>query len=128
MTFSFFFLSSKIDGLHVAGVMGFVSVVCFDDNVFDTNGMGGSGSRWKRSMAFCCPLFSVHLFLVDLDTKYSTWSSLNFISFSPVPSLLLYQSTIHPIRQSPVLKFVLLHLISSDDRLLRAAVEIDIDQ
>jgi hypothetical protein len=51
-----------------------------------------------------------------------------FISFSPVPSLLLSQSTIHPIRQSPVLKFVLLHLISSDDRLLPAAVEIDIDQ
>jgi hypothetical protein len=64
-----FTLLSKIDRLHVTGVVGF----CFDDNVFDTNGLGGFGLRWKRSMAFGCPFNVLFLFLhVDLDPKYSS--------------------------------------------------------
>jgi hypothetical protein len=62
-----FTLLSKIDGLHVIGVVGF----CSDDNVFDTNRLGGFGPRWKRSMAFGCPFNVLFLFLhVDLDTEY----------------------------------------------------------
>lgn len=35
-------------GMMLSALLGFVFVLCFDDNVFDTNGVGEIGPRWKR--------------------------------------------------------------------------------
>jgi hypothetical protein len=122
--FPFFLSSSKIDGLDVAGVMA--SFLSFALMIMSSIPMGwenlnrDGSDRWRFVVLYC----SVPSFHVDLDTKYPTRSSLNSISFSSVPLFLFLQSTmIHSTHQS-----CLIPSGPSDDCLLRAVVEIDIDQ
>jgi len=59
-------------GMMLSVLLVFVFVLCFDDNVFDTNGLGETGPRRKRSMAFSVVLIVLFSFFqVDLDAKYS---------------------------------------------------------